>query len=284
MTWQVFLGLTVVAALISVMGNLVARYLKDFLGVRSFERWKAQQSLVALYDRYRKPIALAAQELSGRCYSLGVQQSHGPREKVGLEMLQSEPQRDELTGAVDDHFLRYRFVSDVYRLCCFLGWIELYRRDLGLLDAGAEDQNRALDSCLQSIRSDLADGHINSNKNWHEWTDALIFREEQRAIGHRMIAGPATSLVDFGTFYEQLERDLEGNESARWFVLAARFFTNLQSKKDFRLVRMQRLVVHLADLRQLLHPGSVLPEHLKSTKQLTDQLIAKGYLGRTLPV
>ena len=282
MDWETFLKLAGGAALISVAGNLIALYLKDFIGVRSFERWKATQSLIASFDKYRKPIALAAQELSGRCYAIAVNRSDGPREHVGLDMLQSKPQLNELTGAAKDHFLRYRFVSDVYRLCCFLGWIELYRRELGLLDAGVEDKNRALDICLQSIRSDLADGHINRNSDRHKWTDALIFREEQRAIGHRMIAGPTTGLVDFGSFCEQLELDLEGNGSARWFVLAGRFFTNLQDDKDFRLIRMQRLVVHLTDLRELLHPSSILPAHLEGAKRLADQLTDKGYIGRAI--
>jgi hypothetical protein len=225
MTWQNILAFSGIGAVITVLGNLIALYFKDFIGVRSIETWRAKQSSVATYNKYRKPIALAAKELSGRCYNISVSKNDGPRDKVGLSMFGAKIDRTSSAGAADDHFLRYRFVSDAYRLCCFLGLIELHRREIGLADAGAEDKNLALDRCLQNVKSDLADGHLNRQHDWEKWADALIFREEQRAIGHRMIApGQPMNLLDFGTFSEILEQDYDGDEAARWFVVAARFF------------------------------------------------------------
>ena len=273
------LGFTVVAAFVTVAGNLLALYLKDYLGARSFERWKAEQSLIALYARYRKPIALAAKELGGRFYAIAIKHADGNRENVGLHMLQLKDPLRVGTAAADHHFLQYRFVSDAYRICCFLGWIELYRRDLGLLDAGAERQNNALEICLGSIRNVLADGDVNGRKDRAEYYDVLIFREEQRAIGHRMIASePERGLIDFGTFCERLEKDPEGDADARWFVAAARFFSELRDVKDFRIIRMQLLVVHLTELRTLLVPNSVHSTHITETAVLAKRLTHDGDL------
>ncbi len=87
---QEILGLTVVAAFVTMIGNLLALYLKDYLGARSFERWKAAESLVAVYNKYRKSIALAAQELASRCHLIAVRRPDDPRNKLGLAMLRSK--------------------------------------------------------------------------------------------------------------------------------------------------------------------------------------------------
>jgi hypothetical protein len=280
MTLKDYLGFTVIAAFVTFLGNMVALYLKDYLGARSFELWKSKRSLAALYDKYRRPISMAARELSGRCYAISVNRSDGPRGHIGTEMLRKTKKKSDLSSVVDDHFFRYRFVSDVYRLCCFLGWIELYRRDLGLLDAGDEPQTKDLDACLDKIRADLADGQINTSDDWHSWIDALVFREEQRAIGFRMIsASMEAGVMDFGTFCEQLEKDADGVDGARWFLLAARFFSNLEEEKDFRIVRMKRLVVHLTELQKLLQPHSIFPPHLQGAQALAEELKSAGYLG-----
>jgi hypothetical protein len=45
------LGLSVLAALVSTVGNLLATWLRDFLFVRSFERWKESRTLLSVYRK-----------------------------------------------------------------------------------------------------------------------------------------------------------------------------------------------------------------------------------------
>ena len=45
MNWGQVLGLTVVGALVTTGGTLLGLFLKEVLLARSFERWKARQSL-----------------------------------------------------------------------------------------------------------------------------------------------------------------------------------------------------------------------------------------------
>lgn len=266
MTWKEILGLTVFGAIITTSGSLLALYIKEFVATRWLERWRAQQTLLNVYRRYQIPIFLAAEELSGRLYGLSRDDNDREERDVGLEILRN-PARREQHAAVSEHYLRYRFVSNVYRLCGFLGWIELYRRDIGSLDVDALDRNRALDKCLREIQGVLADGWINQHADWREWRDCLIYREEQRAIGHVMAASETgLAIRDFGSFTAELESDLDGEGKARWFVQAAHVYDCLKREKDFRLVRMRMLVVYLTDLMELLQPGRIDRSHVATAE------------------
>jgi hypothetical protein len=264
LSWPQMLGLTGFAAIVSAVTSLFALFLKEFIAVRSFERWKAEQTLVQAYRRYQLPIYLAADELSSRFYSLSRKDFFPGERAVGREMLGAEAQQERNVSA-GTHYLQYRFASNVYRLCGFLGWIELYRRDIGTLDPSILDRNGRLEACLREIRGVLADGWLNRHNDRLQWRDILLFREEQRAIAHRMIApGDRPSIIDFGTFYERLLADRSGSGDARWFMLAASLFEHFQPERDFRIVRMKMLVAHLTELMELLQPGRTPKQYLET--------------------
>jgi hypothetical protein len=185
LSWKELLALTVVGSFVTVLGNFITVYLKDVLAARSLERWKSKQSLDAVYDRYRRPICMAAEELSGRCYLLAKSCDEWRKSVGAVELSEYD---DQFTAEANQSYYRYRLLSDVYRLCCFFGWLELYRRDLGLIDVQRRNSCRLLESCIRNIRGDLAEGQLNFHHDWTNWKDYLIFREEQRAIAHRMIA------------------------------------------------------------------------------------------------
>ncbi|MBX9663018.1 MULTISPECIES: hypothetical protein [Sphingomonadaceae] len=266
MALQTLLGLSVLGALVTTIGSLIALFLKDFVAATWLERWKARQTLLGAYRRYQMPIFLAAEELSNRLYGLSRDNNDREQLEVGLAVLK-KPIVREPSAAVNDHYLRYRFVSNVYRLCSFLGWVELYRRDIESLNVDELDRNRRLDACLRNIQSVLADGWINQHKDWQDWSDCLIFREELRAIGHAMLP-PSDNLciLDFGSFTSVLEHDPDGTEAARWFVQAAQFFECLKRDQDFRLIRMRMLVVYLTDLMELLQPKRIDRSHITTAK------------------
>ena len=270
-----FLTFSVIAALITTFGNLLALYLKDILAVRSFEKWKARQALLAAYRKYKEPLFLSAYELSNRLdrlsYSKDSQEEYGRKIDTLYFKHKGKPKND----VTDPYYLKYRLSSNIYRLCSFLYWLEHYREDIVFLDSGQTERNRQLELCLDEIRDDLAGGRINNRTDWQSWKDVLIFKEEQRAIGAQMTNAKG-NLIDYATFMNILENK-ENLEKNRWIYRAVEFFLELTSSKDFRVVRMKMLVVHLTQLMALLGERPLDTHILSRSSALEADLQKEGF-------
>jgi len=250
MTWKEFLGLGIAGALVTTVGALLGHFLKEVVLARSFEKWKAGRSLAAVFRKYRDPIVLSGIEL---CHRIEEVCDDWPAEYLSKGLLEKTVTHPTRTAAVDKHYLRYRFVSSLYRLCACLAWLELFRQDIVFLDSGRSMLNRRFEQCVANMRADLADGQLNTAEDWERWTDALIFREEQRAIGEIMIGDSKVgrSVIGYAEFEQILLKD---SARQKWVMAVARFMADPQQKKDFRRIRMQRLIVHLVDLVEVLAP------------------------------
>jgi hypothetical protein len=183
------------------------------------------------------------------------------------EVLKSNPPELKANSADDPHFKKYRLLSTVYRLCAFLGWLELYRRDVTFLDTGQQSANRELQKGIDSFRNALAEGRLNRAENWSEWRDALIFREEQRAIGELMIAATtAPTIIGYGTFCTLFDRST--SDQNLWPLrTAGAFFLDLQPALDFRPQRLRMMAGHLRQIVNVLRPPTSAAD---SVEYLTD--------------
>ena len=259
MPWTQILGLSVVGALVTTIGTLVGLFLREVIFVRSFERWKTMQSLEQVARKYREPIALSAIEVCNRLTDIC---DHYPPNFLDSGLLSSASDRPALNSANDPYFRRYRLISTVYRLCSFLGWVELYRQDTTYLEPASDSKGRPVDRAIFAVRSDLADGQLNKASDWATWSDMLLFREEQRAIGESMIiaVGGARTVMGYAEFCNFFLGDPDLRQ-AKWMHIAARFLLDLNSDKDFRQIRMQHLIVHLVDLVEILSPARLREEH-----------------------
>jgi hypothetical protein len=247
------LGLTVLAAIVTTSGTLLGLFLKELFFARSFERWKTKQSLAEVSRKYQEPIALAAIELCNRLTRIW---DHYPTNFTDSNLLVSIPEGPTLNSAADPHFRRYTLISTVYRLCAFFGWVELYRQDTTYLDTSDSLGERRVDQKLFAVRSDFADGQLNSAKDWQTWHDVLLFREEQRAIGESMIVlvGATRTVMGYAEFSDLF---LE----AKWLRKAGSFLFDLKEEKDFRQERIERLIFHLVELVNALSPARLREEH-----------------------
>jgi hypothetical protein len=267
--------LTGVAAIISAITTLLALVLKEYFFARWFERWKRRQDLEAIYRRLRDPLFVASVELGNRLHEM--------MDVYGASFLQRsvlslDAERQERNSADDPYFLRYKLISSVYRLCAFLGWLELYRELLVFFDVESERKNRVLAECVGQTRADLADGHLNTEDDWPLWHDTLLFREEQRAIGEAMLEGEGEDrrVIGYGRFCELFGK--REDSQGRWFHVALNFLADPdRGSHDFQTVRVQRLAVHATDLADVLYPGRV-SEWLKSrTDKVRSGLTAAGW-------
>jgi hypothetical protein len=271
MGFKEILGFTVIGALVTTAGTLLGLFLKEVLFARSFERWKAKQSLDRLSRRYRDPITLSALELCNRLTRIC---DTYPPDFLAAGLLAILPARPSLNSSADPYFKRYTLISSVYRLCSFLGWIELFRQEITFLQINEGTANVRLDQAIYAIRSDLADGELNSAKDWDVWYDALLFREEQRAIGESMItiSGDIKVVMGYAEFCDLFPGD-KNTSRGRWIEVASSLFLDPKANKDFRLVRMRRLVAHLVDLVEVLAPSRLRDDHRDARSRFHDATV-----------
>jgi hypothetical protein len=247
------LSFTVVAAIVTTFGTLLGHVLKEVVLARSFEDWKHRRALDALYRKYRDPLLLSAVELSNRL--IEILEEH-PADFLTLNVLSGQSPEPSHDAERDHYFLRYKYQSTVYRLAAFLAWLELYRQDLVFLDPPSTGVTGVLQGHIQDIRGDLADGHLNTASDWINYADALIFREEQRALGETMIGtvGGVRSVIGYGAFVAILESPT--SPSHRWLKTAINFLAEPGAhSQDFRLERYRRLLIHLFALVQTADPA-----------------------------
>jgi hypothetical protein len=265
-TW---LGLTVLGSVISTLGALLGVLLKDYFFSRSFERWKQRQTLELLYQRYRDPLMLSGRELASRTVEIV---NTYPTVFLTAAVLASRPTAQLVNSTEDPYFRRYKLVSTLYRFCAFLGWLELYRQEITFLHPGSSKRSIELERAIHQIREDLADGQLNKADDWLTWRDALVFREELRAIGESMIEthNAGRTVMGYGRFVELFDSK-DTSPAQRWANVLLNFLLDLGVKEhDFRRTRLQRVVVHLVGLLVLLDKDSV-EEHLAEAR---DRLVA----------
>jgi hypothetical protein len=224
------LSFAVVAAFVTTAGTLLGHYLKEAILAKSFESWKQHRSLESLYKKYRDPIVLSAIELAARL--IEVIDEH-PAKFLAADVLSCEALQPSHSSERDLYYLRYKCQSTIYRLSAFIGWLELYRQDLVFLDVSESKTNTVLQNLLTELRKDLADGTINSATDWSSWSDALIFREEQRAVGESMIVsdGGIRTVMGYGSFVALLENP--SSAANRWIQIVANFLSIPDQAKIF---------------------------------------------------
>jgi len=248
-----WLGLAAVGAVVSTVGALLGILLKEFFFARSLERWKQRQTLEQVYARYRAPLELATRELA---YRLAEIVKHYPPVFLRSAVLDANPDR-LLRNSIDDpYFQRYKLLSTIYRIAALLGWVELYRQETTNLDSGDSAHSRSLEAAVELIRCDFADGQLNNAPDPWEWRDAIIFREELRALGDAMleVRGTTRTVVGYASFCAQINNPAQSTES---FVLVFRSLSNLlfdleTDGQDFRRTRLRWLLVHTVRLMTLL--------------------------------
>jgi hypothetical protein len=257
------LSFTVIAAIVTTVGTLFGHFLKEVALARSFENWRSRRNLDAVHRRYRDPLLLSAIELANRLDEVC---RDYPTDYLDSHLLDGPPETPSTNARRDAYFARYKCQSTIYRLAAFLGWLELYRQELVFLDVGGKDRTDAWEDSLQAVHSILADGQLLKGiAGWEQWRDALVFREEQRAIGEVMILQVGTSRVVRG--YGDFVALLEGESSqTRWLNVVRNFLTDPQPQRDFRRRRYALLLSELVGLVRVLDRNR-LSDRLRSARE-----------------
>ncbi len=255
-TLKEWLGLAVVGATISAFGAFLGIVAKEYFFSRSFETWKQKKTLESIFQKFRDPLLLSAKEFASRIYEI---HKDYPTGFLNEKVLDSHPEKLILNSADDPYFLRHKLISTAYRVSALLAWIELYRQEVTFLHPGNNKYAKKLEEAVECIKSDFADGQLNSAEDWREWRDVLVFREELRAICESLIEtrGTTKSVIGYGRYCEQIEAGGQ-NPVLRWLPVVLNFFMGLEdTRNDFRLFRLKRLYCHALNLMAVLDKDSI---------------------------
>ncbi|MBZ9758597.1 hypothetical protein LB524_25235 [Mesorhizobium sp. ESP6-5] len=261
-TW---LGFAFLGALVSTIGSILGIVIKEYFFSRSFESWKQNRALELIYQKYRDPLRLSAREFGHRLVEIC---DTYPTVFLSQRVFDSRPFKQERNSNQDPYYQRYKIVSTLYRLCAFLGWLELYRQELTYYQASWNRHTARVDESLSAIRSAFADGHINTASDSDSWRDTLVFREELRAIGESMIEsrGSGRSIIGYGRFVDLINGE-DANSTKSWSQVVLNFLVDLESGgKDFREVRLRRILCHIVDFISLIDTRN-LDERLKGARK-----------------
>ncbi len=198
-----------------------------------------QRQQYEVVQRYREPLARAANELQSRLWNI-----HRGR-FLGRYGPQSRRDRPPATTSGEPPLSDYAITSTVWLVGQYLCWVELLRREAQFLHLERQDETLR----LQALLNDLV--HAFS-------TDSLdrplrVFSAHQRAVGELMIvqgrdaAGNTRSdCLGYAAFHERLRDE----DFARWFTSLRQDVLRLAEAggESQRLVRLQQLLVDVIDL------------------------------------
>ena len=217
------------------------------------------------YARQKTQVRLAVSELRS---VLGVIDSANPFPPAFIDenLLYGQPPRPPTFSPDDPYYQKYQLVDTVYRVCALFGWLELYRRDPSFL-SGPPREKEVLEECFRRIRDAFGE-ELSKEKKEKElgegWVDGLILKDDQRAIGEKMLERDAPGVViGYAAFCERLFRIPRANDPVGayegsqnyWIWNATRFiveFRQPQPARDFKRHRIKKVLFELEELLKIL--------------------------------
>lgn len=226
--------ISVISAVIAVLGAVATAA----LGYRVQAQLKSREHMDYM-GRYRDALLWAAFDLQSRIYNIlhGFEVSRRPGRKGVLQAFLVEG-----TDRQANYFRR----STAFVFAEYLGWVEIFRRDLQFIDLGDSKANRHTMSLLATISETLNAASTSETECFR------IFRADQRALGEIMIDPDSKPgerrCLGYAAFCSMFS---PGRAAAEWIQelidhveLAAREPDRAQD----RLIRLQHQLMDLVDL------------------------------------
>ncbi len=243
------------------LGAVIAAFLAFLLGRIPIYREEKKR-----YKRQSAVLVKSLKELQESIRYILNEWQHGPKPDfldVNLIVRQSQNRTSNLMS--DENYKKYMLVRTVYHLCVVLAWFELYRIDLTYLK---NIRGKLFEKYHGKIEQCLSDTYGSFSES-AKIKDMLILREEQRAIGEKLltIVNNETTVVGYAAFCENLfkrprlkslhhvpVRPDPVRDQNFWIFIATRFISEDvgDSSKDFRFLRLKLLVIYLIELIDVL--------------------------------
>jgi hypothetical protein len=237
-----------VVGLVSAVIAVVGAVFTAGIGFWWQSRWKSAERQDYM-SSYRDSLLWVTFDLQSRIYNILFGHVRG-RDASGTGFMQG------LLVEGSERQSRYVRFSTAYVFAEYLGWAEIFRRDIQFLDLGKNDRNRKVFLGLANISRTLSSARIPG-------VGYRLFRADQRAIGELMIAEGSSPGNRWCLGYAEFTRRiLEGGELREWTEELFEHIERAARQPDDateRLVRLQHQLVELVDLldpEQVRFPGA----------------------------
>lgn len=251
---------TTLGGALAILGSIVTLTLTNRMTDN-----KTRRELAETYDRHEHQLRLATREL----FEAFSRFTPTLPPFVEESLVYEHPKRPKRPSRSDRYYLKYDLVDSIYRLCAFLGWLELYRTDPAFMRGPSSSKQARIERLFEQVRRDLGAELVEERRHagCETWRDGFILADDQRAIGETMLNADRSAVIGYAAFCERLFRDPERVDptdwekpgSQNWWVWnATRFVVELnpQSAPDpdgaerptFAIKRVERLLAHLGDL------------------------------------
>jgi hypothetical protein len=224
----------IIVAIIALVASVLTAGVALYGQTRSLAL-TARREAAATLSRYREPLVASAYELQSRLYNV---------------LRQDFLQKYFVDG--DEKQRQYAIRNTQFLVGQYLGWTEILRRRIQLLDFGEVQETREVSRLQGKIQDLFASDESSMGKAF------MIWRGEQRAIGERMIVDDDRDLLCMGyaAFIEQADASFW-----RWLDPLER---DIQVVADAPNDRLRLLQHALIDLIERLDVGHVrFPERIE---------------------
>jgi ribosomal protein S17E len=207
----------VVVALVAAVASLAVAVTNGVMARRRETR-ERQAEAEEVLERYRGPLLAAAFDLQNRLDNI----LSPTRNFLAGYGTRRNPRRDDAVK------------TSLYRVAQYFCWVEIIRRDRLFLTLREPENTRAVNDLLLRAGATFADDRHGQ--------DFMLWHEEQRAIGERMINedGETANCVGYATFVERYPRHY-----ARWFERFEKALDHETATKSKRLTELRRILREL---------------------------------------
>jgi hypothetical protein len=226
--------ISVISAVIAVLGAIAT----GALGYRAQAQLKSREHMDYM-GRYRDALLWAAFDLQSRVWNIlhGFEVSRSPGRRGVLQAFLVEG---------TDRQASYFKKSTAFVFAEYLGWVEIFRRDLQFLDLGDSKTNRRIMFLFAEISETLGAASTSDTECFR------IFRTDQRALGELMIEPDSKPgerrCIGYAAFCSTLAADGEPAEWIKELIDHVEFAAHEPDMAQGRLTRLQHQLIDLIDL------------------------------------
>ena len=210
----------------SILGGIIGASMRFVFEVILPQQLQQRQQVIAAKRRYATPILLAAEDLRRRLENI-------------IRHIQNVEREDWLSGQDPTG---YFFLSTLYVVGQFFGWLQILRRTVVYLDFTTTRETRKYERFLDAIEIGFSDpglfGIVQTSYP-SQTQDQWVFTFHLQAIGTAMIIrdGDENRTLDFASFHKKFTENIH-SEVNTWFSPLVRLFEGLTADDP----RFHRLV------------------------------------------